>query len=336
MNNRNRSLDVRFTLGKIYANVGLLFSFGLLPISIIYAFFSHQTFYFSFFTVALLSFNALCIFILKTYIAQSKQDKYFLVTSISHLSNPVSASISVITNLTLHQEILLLITINFLINFFLASHFISKNQVKLSWPQRLQIDERAKYFFLISILLGIFFQWDRLWIASYLSNDYEVAIYGTLAFFYSAISSILSVDYQRLWNELTLKSRVDYSNQARHLLIQGTILSIFFAVFCGFFLTNLGFRLQHIQWNLLYLALAIIGQSFHNLNAAICSTRQMFLRKQVSFISFAVVMRYVSLGLFWYIGLNNLQVVFSSWIGAFFLAQILPTFWLARRVALHA
>lgn len=89
INNRNKSLEVRFTLGKIYASVGLVFSFGLLPISVIYAIFSHQHFYFSFFTIALLSLNALCIFILKTYIAQSKQNKYFIVTSISHLSNPV-------------------------------------------------------------------------------------------------------------------------------------------------------------------------------------------------------------------------------------------------------
>lgn len=316
----------------IYVDVARNLFFYMILISTLMCFFHNE---FSNIIIVLICFsqciNAIAIFVLKTYLAMSRYKTFYTLTALQHFINPAIILLASRYIPNLETVLFLGLFFSVIVNVSSAFFFILKNRLIASLVKIESSKNSARYFSYIAFELGLFYQWDRLWITQANLNNSKEAIYCVSVLALSSLMSILAIDYQEIWNQHARKEKINYTKVVKVTLVQGFSLSMLVFCFLSIYLDYLTSETTiSLSFGLL-IALTLVAQSFHNINAGICSVKEEDLRYQANLIFYCVVMR---LALFTLLGLTstlNVIFIYLTWLLPFLLLQIPFTYLRAKR-----
>ena len=258
----------------------------------------------SVFTIFVLSLIQILNFSTKNLLASGKSQIFFLISMLQQIVFLLSVIILLQTRLS-YDWIILIAYIFLLISLFTICKKLNLFEINQFKSFKVGISNilpgsYALKFFYINILLGIMFQYDRLWINKVELNE-NISWYFFTNYAYLAATSILSLDYQQIWRMKSSRETINYSNLFRRTVVS----SIFLGIVFFFGLTSLSYFLESLNYdsvlNNLFFAFAITGQGILNYYSGLSSHSESLLLKHIKIIAIAIIIRYAILLL-----MNNL------------------------------
>jgi hypothetical protein len=233
-------------------------------------------------------------FVLKERIARGYQISFILLSAVTQITTPILLSLAI--NLKFSEEncFIILFTSYALINSITAFHSFHRingyaiHKVKDTFSLTEQ-HFSSKWFFAVTVGLGLLSNWDRIWASSILSSE-QFAEFAIIQVFILSSLNLLSIEYHRLWRQTASNQKTILFRELQRSIVQGTLLS--FIVLAAIMITSrviFDAPLNVLVYGFIGF-LIILGTSIQNVFSAKISTVQGF-RAQAVIIAFAVVLR---------------------------------------------
>jgi len=261
----------------------------------------------------------------------SRQRTFYILTALQHFITPAIILLASRYFSNLETVLLLGLVSSVTVNFSSAVIFIFKNRLLAKLVKVESSTNTSRYFSYITFELGLFYQWDRLWITQANLDNSKEAIYCVSVLALSSLMSILAIDYQEIWNQSARKEKINYAKVVKATLVEGISLSVIAFCFLSIYLNYLTSEtFISLSFGLL-IAVTLAAQSFHNINAGICSVKEEDLRYQANLIFHCVVMRLILFTLLGFTNNLNAFTIYSTWLLPFLLLQIPFTYLRAKQ-----
>lgn len=276
--------------------------------------------------------NALT-FIIKYLLAVSLQSQYFIIFSVLHLIMPITILTATLINLNLQVVLIVNFTTIMIYNLYVSFRITKRYGIVVALSTKLTPSHTSysNYFFVITLELGLLYQWDRLWVALVM-NSSDSAKYTLLFLVYSSLNSILSIDYQNYWNKSTWSSVINFNENAIRMLKQGVLFLLLFipSSYAAFILL----RKPHDQVlvGILLFSFALLSQSIHNFTAGITSKSVSGLKFHSRILAVCIIFRVAYLIVESSSSKIDLSRMLCSWVLPFILIQVPATIFYAIRV----
>ena len=286
--------------------------------------------------VSLSTINTILLFVLRIHLAIGNQATFYRVTSKQHFWIPIILLLTFPLNLSLEWEIVSILTVSVILNFVSSLKLLIKFNIKVTRISPMKIDRAAFYFFIIGIELGFLYQWDRLWVHSLNLDSANVAHYSIILFIYASTSSLISIDYQRIWHESISGIPINYTRTCRRVITEAIPLAILLGLSVLIISLHYNSNFQNSLTIALIMVFVILVQSFHNINSALTSTTIFHLRLQAGILGLSVLFRFIILHRLNTWGDLSTYSMILTWAIPIASIQIPAVYALARRARIHA
>lgn len=217
-------------LEKLYKRVGINCLAISIPISLLMAWRIDKS-PLLLFTMILTTFVSLFSqFVLKERIARGFQTSFILLNSIPQFTTPAIVIISIKFKLPEESAFYLMfisstviLSVTAFYSFYRQNGFNFGSKMQIVANSKIQ-NFSSKWFFMVTIGLGLLGNWDRIWASLFLSPEQFAEFVIIQALLLSSLN-LLSVNYQRLWRQTASGQKIDLSIELKRGFIQGIALS---------------------------------------------------------------------------------------------------------------
>ncbi len=228
-------------LQKLYARVGVDCIAISIPLALLVIWQIDQSPILLFTMISTTFISLFSQFVLKEKIARGFQTSFIILSSMTQFTTPAVLILAVKFNVSEESGFILMFVSSALITSATAFHsFYRQNGFKtgtytINNSNLERKNFASKWFFAVTIGLGLLSTWDRIWASAFLNPD-QFAQFAIIQVFLLSSLNLLSISYQRLWRQIASNQNIDLSSELKRNITHGMLLSC--AVFAATILTN--------------------------------------------------------------------------------------------------